>query len=80
MSDVLLGAEQDPGSEPERITVLLRLSAKKANGKDTERENHCLALEPAPETESESCILFGAWFVCVREEKLGKTEIEGSCL
>jgi len=52
----LLGAEQLRGSGPERITVLLRLSAKEANGKDIVRENHGLALEPATETESESCI------------------------
>ena len=63
----LLGAEQVRGSEPERITVLLRLSAKEANGKDTVSENH-LALEPAPETESESCIVVDVWFACVRED------------
>jgi len=70
----LLGAEQVRGSGPERITVLLRLSAMEANGKDTARENHCLALEPATETESESCISVGRGS-CVRE-KLGKKEIE----
>lgn len=69
----LLGAEQLRCSGPERITFLLRLSAKEENGKDTVRENHCLVLEPATETESESCISVGVRFVCVRE--VGDQEI-----